>query len=193
MVKTRQARYARQRTHRMRVRESIDSARGDKPRSAIHDMLRTKGSDRIQINNILAAASITILSVLLGLSGMRFSNWMVLQLAAATPLLVTSSLAYAKLSYRDSSEFPLWDGLGWAALSLGYIMLLNALAIMLYASHYPAASWGFIGVTVFLYIVYSLLDVIARRKRLKEKSWKLAFYLSLMFFGAVLPMLMGWA
>jgi hypothetical protein len=156
------------------------------------ELSRVKGSDRIQINNILAAACVTILSVLLGLSGVQFSAWMVVQLALATPLLVTSSLAYAKTGYRDAREYHVWDSLGWATLSLGYVMLLNALAIMLYTTNYSAASWWFIGVTILLFVVYSVLDVRASKKRLKEKSWKLGFYLALMFLGAILPMLAGW-
>jgi hypothetical protein len=158
-----------------------------------NDLVRAKGSDRIQINNILAAASVTILSVLLGLAGQRFSAWTLLQLAAATPLLVTSSLAYAKMTYRDMGEFPLWDNLGWATLSLGYIMLLNALALMLFNSSYVAVSWWFVGATAALFVVYSVVDVAANKKRLKEKAWKLTAYLGLMFLGSVLPMLAGWA
>jgi hypothetical protein len=156
------------------------------------DLIRIKGSDRIQINNILAAASIAILSVLLGLSGQRYSGWMVLQLAASTPLLVTSSLAYAKLCYRNLKEYPIWDTLGWVALSLGYIMILNSLAIMLYTSSYRAVSWWFIGAIALLFVAYSMLDILASKKRLKEKLWKLGFYLALMFCGSVLPMALGW-
>ncbi len=156
------------------------------------DLGRGKGSDRIQINNILAAASITILSVLLGLSGKKFSDWMVIQLAAATPLLVTSSLAYAKTGYRNLREYPIWDHLGWTTLSLGYIMLLNALTIMLYTSNYSVASWWFVGTTILLFVVYSVLDIMANTKRLKEKGWKLGFYLALMFLGAILPIVAGW-
>jgi hypothetical protein len=155
--------------------------------------IRVKGSDRIQINNILAAACVAILSVLLGLGGQQFSGWMVVQLAVATPLLVTSSLAYAKVSYRHIDEYPIWDSLGWVTLSLGYIMLLNSLAIMLYRSDYAAASGWFIGCTVLLFLAYSVLDVIAARRRLVEKAWKLAFYLALIGCGSVLPMLAGWA
>jgi L-asparagine transporter-like permease len=164
----------------------MDSNRG------VEDVRRAKGSDRIQINNILAAACIAILSVLLGLSGKQFSNWMVMQLAAATPLLVTSSLAYAKISYRDPREYPVWDGLGWVTLSLGYIMLLNALAIMLCTSGYPTVSWCFISVAVLLFVAYSMLDVKANKKNLREKGRKLGFYLALMFLGAILPILAGW-
>jgi hypothetical protein len=156
-------------------------------------LIRVKGTDRIQIINILAAACIAILSVLLGLSGQRFSGWMIVQLAVATPLLVTSSLAYAKVGYRDVNEYPIWDGLGWATLSLGYIMTLNALAIMLHTSGYVGAYWWFIGTTVFLYVTYSMLDVVARKDRLREKAWKLMVYLVLIFAGAALPILAGWA
>ena len=163
-----------------------------KGKSQPADLVRAKGSDRIQINNILAAASVTILSVLLGLAGQRFSGWMLLQLAAATPLLVTSSLAYAKITYRDMREYSLWDNLGWATLSLGYIMLLNALAIMLFSGGYAAVSWWFVGATAALFATYSIVDVAANKKRLKEKAWKLAAYLGLMFLGSVLPMLVGW-
>ena len=156
------------------------------------DLGRSKGSDRIQVNNILAAACVTMLSVLLSFSDKQFSDWMVVELAAATPLLVTSSLAYAKISYRDAKETPIWDNLGWATLSLGYIALLNALAIVLYATNHPAASWWFMGVTILLFVVYSVLDVKADRKTLKEKVWKLGFYLALMFLGAILPILARW-
>ena len=162
----------------------------DKP--AVNDLIRTKGSDRIQINNILAAAAIAILAVLLGVSEQRFSGWMVLQLAAATPLLVTSSLAYAKLGYRSLSEYPIWDALGWVTLTLGYIMILNALTIMLHASRYLALSWWFLGAIVLLFTAYSVLDIAASKKRLAEKLWKLGFYLVLMFCGSVLPIIAGW-
>ena len=168
------------------------STTAQEERPVSDDLIRTKGSDRIQINNILAAACIAILSVLLGLSGQRFSNWMVLQLAVATPLLVTSSLAYAKLCYRSLKEFPVWDNLGWVTLSLGYIMLLNALVILLYTGGYWAASWWFVGAIVALFVSYSVLDILASRKRLVEKLWKLGFYLALMFCGSVLPMVAGW-
>ena len=161
-------------------------------RTCPEHLIRTKGSDRIQINNILAAACVAILSVLLGLSGERFSTWMVLQLAAATPLLVTSSLAYAKICYRDMREYAIWDNLGWVTLSLGYTMLLNSLSIMLHTSSYSSVSWWFVGTAALLFTVYSALDIAANKKRLKEKAWKLGFYLALLFCGAVLPMLAGW-
>lgn len=156
----------------------------------LEDRFKIRGSDRIQINNLLCAVSITILAVILSLSRLGVSEWIIIQLAITIPCLVTSSLAYAKMAYRPDEEYHLWDNLGWATHSLGYILILNALIIMLHRQ-YPAAAWILIGVTVSLFVLYSGLDVLAKRKRLKEKAAKLSFYLLLMFIGAILPILLG--
>ena len=153
--------------------------------------VRIKGSDRIQINNILSAVCVGVLSILLALSGSQLSAWTIGQLAFAIPCLVTSSLAYAKICYRPSDEYRAWDRLGWVTHSVGYIMILNAMGIMLYRSDYPAISWGFIALTIILFVAYSTLDVIARKSRLKEKGLKLGFYLLSLFLGSVLPLLTG--
>ena len=160
--------------------------------SSSEDLIRVKGSDRIQIINILAAVSITILSVLLGLSGQTFSNWMVVQLAASTPLLITASLAYAKTCYRPGREFRLWDRLGWVTLSLGYGLILNMLALLLFTGGYPLATGAFMATVMILFVVYSALDVAARGARLEEKLWKLIFYLVLLGAGSLLPIAAGW-
>lgn len=96
------------------------------------------------------------------------------------------------MGYRPESEYSVWDAMGWATMSVGYIMLLNSLMLMLYASTHRAVSWWFLGATVLLFVSYSGLDVIVNRKRLGEKAWKLAFYLALMSCGPVLPIVARW-
>lgn len=155
------------------------------------EYVRIKGSDRIQINNILSAVCVGVLSILLGLSTSALSGWEVSQLALAIPFLVTSSLAYAKLCYRPSNEYRIWDKLGWITHSLGYIMILNAIAIMLYRSNFPVIAWGFIAITGLLFTVYSVLDIIANKKRFREKGLKLGFYLLYILFGAIVPIFAG--
>src|SRR2546427_12711804 len=94
------------------------------------DYRSKKGSDRIQINNILCAVCVAALSVLLGLSRDKLSSWAIGQLALAIPLLVTSSLAYAKVGYRHSDESRRWDTLVWLGHSLGYAAVLIATGTM---------------------------------------------------------------
>ncbi len=156
------------------------------------DSLRMKGSDRIQVNNILAAAAITVLSVLLSFSDRPYSPWIVIQLATATPMLVTSSLAYAKLSYRQDREFARWDMLGWATLSLGYIMILNAVGLLLHTRGYPESASAFLTASMALFIVYTGVDLYCSRKRLKEKAVKLTIYAVCLFLGSALPILANW-
>lgn len=155
------------------------------------EYVKIKGSDRIQINNILSAVCIGALSILLGLSSDELSGWTVGQLALAVPCLVTSSLAYAKICYRPSDEYRVWDRLGWVTHSLGYIMILNAVGIMLYRRSFPAIAWGFITVATSLFVVYSVLDIAARKQRLGEKGLKLGLYLLSFLLGSILPILAG--
>src|SRR5262249_15139544 len=133
------------------------------------------------------------LSVLLAQSDKDFSPWIIGQLGIAIPFLVTSSLAYAKLCYRTGSEVAMWDGLGWFTHSVGYSMILNATALLLILKRqYQVVAWMFLGATVSVFVLYSVLDIVAKRSRFLEKSWKLIFYLLSMFAGSGLPILAGW-
>jgi hypothetical protein len=165
---------------------------GEKEAQALAAALVNKGSNRIQVNNILSAVCLAALSVLLSQSGERLSDWVIGQLGLAIPFLVTSSLAYAKICYRTGPECDLWDGLGWFTHSVGYIMILNATTILLHLKGYATSAWLFLGVTVLVFVLYSVLDIVAKRSRLVEKGWKLLFYLLALFAGSALPILAGW-
>src|SRR6266849_5270071 len=155
--------------------------------------LVNKGSNRIQVNNILSAVCLAALSVLLAQSDKNFSPWIIGQLGIAIPFLVTSSLAYAKLCYRTGGEVKVWDVLGWFTHSVGYIMILNATALLLFLrKQYTVLAWLFLGATVSVFVLYSVLDIIAKRSRFLEKTWKLVFYLLSIFAGSALPILAGW-
>ncbi len=150
---------------------------------------RAKGSDRIQINGILSGICIGVLSVILTLSDKTISEIVIIQLAMAVPCLTTSSLAYAKTCYRDMGEFNKWDTLGWLTNTLGYIMVLNSMAFLLYQSKYYLSTWIFIGTEIVLFAVYSIIDAHLKHSRIKEKVLKIIFYYFLIFLGSVLPIL----
>ena len=155
--------------------------------------LVNKGSNRIQVNNILSAVCLAALSVLLAQSDKEFSPWIIGQLGVAIPFLVTSSLAYAKLCYRTGGEVNVWDALGWFTHSVGYIMILNATALLLFLrKQYTVLAWLFLAATVAVFVLYSLLDILVKRSRFLEKTWKLVFYLLSLFAGSALPILAGW-
>jgi hypothetical protein len=153
--------------------------------------LRALSDNRIQINNVLSGLCIAILTVLLALPSVTLGNWVVGQLAGAVPILITSSLAYAKLKYRDEDEIAMWNTFGWITHSIGYIMILNAMVIMLYRNGYPSMAWLLLILISILFLVYSVLDVIAKRKRLLEKGLKALFYMFVLLGGTITPMLLG--
>jgi hypothetical protein len=129
----------------------------------------------------------------LSVADARLSTWVISQLAVAVPCLVTSSLAYAKLIYRPANEFGAWDTLAWATHSLGYLLVLNSVALLAYVNNHGGAAAIFLVGTVILFVAYSAIDIALKRARLWEKLWKLLAYLALLFAGSVLPMMVGWA
>lgn len=154
-----------------------------------HEFLKAKGADRIQINNLLGAISLGAVSFLVGVSSGRINPWILGQMAIAVPCLVASSLAYSKIVYRPSKETHVWDTFGWLTHSIGYIFLLNSIALMIRAAGYFELSLGFIAVTIFLFVLYSALDVFLGFHRLREKVFKLVFYLLFIVSGSLFPVL----
>jgi len=151
-------------------------------------LLESKGTNRIQVNNILSAVCIGVLSFLL-FSNIRINPWVVGQLSIAVPLLITSSLAYAKVCYRHQ-EAKYWDMFGWLTHSVGYVMILNSITIYIYEQSESRVAWLFVIMVVILFIFYSFLDIILKRKRLVEKVLKLLFYLLLLLAGSIMPILL---
>lgn len=152
-----------------------------------------KGSDRIQINNLLAAVCVGSVSILLTLKT-EFStkSLVLLQFAFSIPALVSSSLAYAKVSYRKKAEYIIWDRLGWIFHSFGYILILNAIGLLLHGYGFIYPSLLFITFTVFVFVIYSCVDIFLDVSRWKEKLFKLFLYVLFIFCGFILPLVLRW-
>lgn len=151
------------------------------------DYSKIKGSDRIQINNLLVAICIPTLTIIISLSDHILNEASIIQLSIAIPFLVSSSLSYAKIAYRPESEFKIWDRLGWLLHSLGYIMIINSTALIIYFNKHIYISWILISISTLLFIIYSLIDILMKVQRRKEKIIKLALYLLIIIIGFVLP------
>jgi len=151
------------------------------------DYSKIKGSDRIQINNLLVAICVPTLTIIISLGDQILNEASIIQLALAIPCLVSSSLAYAKICYRPEREFSIWDKLGWILHSLGYIMIINSTALTLYFNEHIFTSWILILISSVFFITYSVIDIFLKSERKKEKIFKLVFYLSIIAIGYLIP------
>jgi hypothetical protein len=113
----------------------------------------------------------------------------IIQFSLAIPCLVSSSLAYSKTRYRPETEFKVWDKLGWIMHSLEYIMIINSTALTLYFNRYIFSSWLLIIMTTVLFIIHSVVDILLKAHRKREKIMKLGFYLFIMIAGFLIPIL----
>jgi len=144
-----------------------------------------KASTKITINSFMMGSLFFILTLIWTLSPERFSIFIVAQIVLAIPMLFVSSLAYAKIGYWEKVE--LWDVLGWFTNNLGSIFILNAVGLMT-AQLYKIVAISYFLLLILLMAVYSAINVIYRKKTLKEKIFKFAFFVAVLFFGGILPL-----
>lgn len=143
-----------------------------------HEFANLKGSQRIQVNNILAAISIALIPILItDSSTKKISDWIMVQLSASIPLLITSSLFYTKCCYRPQKEYDWWNSAAMITHSLGYFGIINSTALLMYYHGYTTASWSLIIAVVISLLCYSAIDVFLKPTRFIEKLLKLIFYL----------------
>lgn len=155
-----------------------------------------KGSERIQINNVLGAISIAVLAILAG-SKNPHPGYIIIfsELAIAIPCLVTSSLLYSKMCYRPAIEYKYWNGSAWATHTVGYFLIIDALFLLLCTNFFPIPAIILLLTTFLLVVVYSIVDVITaetkevKLERLKEKMVKGLCYILLILVGLLTPLL----
>lgn len=152
------------------------------------DLAHRKGTDRIQINNLLSAVSMAALSVLLS-TDYEFNTALIGQLALSVPLLIISSLSYAKIAYRPIGEIHVWDNYGWWTHTVGLTMIMNAMALLLWQTNNVEIAIIFIAVNISLYTIYSVIDIFTKRSRMAEKLRKICIHILLILCGALLPIL----
>ena len=145
------------------------------------EFAKIKGTERIQVNNILAAISVTVITILITVGrqekeSLAFSL-VLAQLAAAIPLLITSSLFYSKMCYRAGGEYRTWNTFALVLHTFGYNFILNSLAIIIYAASYKFAAFLLIGLSFTLVVLYSVLDAALDKKRISERIYKFVLYL----------------
>ncbi len=154
-----------------------------------HEFAKIKGSQRIQINSILSAMAVGVIAIMISNgTAQKISDWIIIQLSAPIPLLITSSLFFSKTSYRHKREYPYWNVAAGITHSLGYFSIINAVVLVLFFGGYETAAWVMLVMVLVLIFLYSLIDYLLNKKRIAEKLVKLLIYFAIIFVGTA-PML----
>ena len=153
------------------------------------DIFRTnanKASSKVTINSFMMGSLFFILTLIWTLNPSKFSIFIIAQIVLAIPMLFVSSLAYAKIGYWEKVE--LWDALGWFTNNIGSIFILNAVGLIAGQISKTLAVCYFL-LLILLMAAYSTINVVYKPKTLKEKIFKLVFFVSILVLGGVLPLL----
>jgi len=157
-----------------------------KPRDNYFEINSHKASIRVTINSIMMGSLFFVLTLIWTTDPLKFSTFTVAQIILAVPLLYVSSLAYSKIGY--AKKVIMWDVLGWFTNTIGSIFILNAIGLMTAAIYKDIALTYFL-LMIILMVIYSVINIKYTPNELKEKMFKLVFFLIIMTLGGLLPLL----
>lgn len=153
--------------------------------SDIFETNASKASSKVTINSFMMGSLFFVLTLIWTLNPSKFSLFMVAQIVLAIPMLFVSSLAYAKIGHWEKVK--LWDVLGWFTNNIGSIFILNAVGLVTAQIYFNVAIIYFT-LLIILMAIYSTINVIYRKRTLKEKIFKFAFFVFVLTLGGILPL-----
>lgn len=145
----------------------------------------SKASSKVTINSFMMGSLFFVLTLIWTLNPSKFSLFIVAQIVLAIPMLFVSSLAYAKIGHWEKVK--LWDVLGWFTNNIGSIFILNAVGLVTAQIYFKVAIIYF-ALLIILMAIYSVINVIYRKRTLKEKIFKFAFFVFVLTLGGILPL-----
>lgn len=146
-----------------------------------------KAAAKININNILMAACLAVLTILWSFSPERAHPAALAQLVFAIPLLYVSSIAYTKIAYRDEVKW--WDYLGWFTSTTATAGILNVFGILVHTLGYGAMALAYYLLTWALLLVYTLINMRYHPHAIGIKLFKFFYFVALQFaFGLLVPL-----
>jgi len=147
-----------------------------------------KAAAKIQINNILMASCLAILTILWGIGDRPQDQGLLAQLVLSVPLLYVSSIAYTKIAYREEVKW--WDRLGWFSGTTATIAILNAFGIMTSSAGYPSIAVIYFLLTWALLFVYTCINLRYHPRAVGVKVFKYGYVVTLQVLFGLVPVLL---
>jgi len=147
------------------------------------EKLYKKAHGRIQLNSSLLAIAIGTFFLTINLKPTLLLRPIVLlQLVIAIPCLLTSTLSYVKVGYRD--QVRKWDILGWLTFMIGYALILDVVGILIKDVSGSIVSIIFFLCSWLLALMYSFVDISYSRVVVKERILKDSLFILIqLIFG----------
>ena len=148
-----------------------------------------KAKLRLDVNRTLLGIIFTIFALIISLNPSLFQSsiWVPLQLTLAIPLLISSIFARSKLAHTN--RIKIWENYGCSTFVSAYSFLINILGILISTSIGLNFSLIFIVVNILSALLYSTLEVIENKSKLKSRIKKDLFFIIILILGGILPIL----
>ncbi|MFA6073693.1 MAG: hypothetical protein WC758_06260 [Candidatus Woesearchaeota archaeon] len=146
-----------------------------------------KGRIHLDINLWMFSVAITIFIFILATNPAMLRSTLAfpIQITFAIPLFITSIFARSKLV--RSKKTAMWDNYGTITFLLGYACIVNVIGILL--AYFINLKIGliFFLFSIFISLIYSVLDVIEDDYKWKRRVVKDLGFIILLIVGGILP------
>jgi len=140
------------------------------------------------LNTFLLTLSIGVFFLTINLrQELLLQKILLAQLILSIPLLLTSTLSYSKIGYREKVEK--WNLLGWITFVIGYAFLINVVGILVGNVLSVSLSLIFFATSWILTVTYSLVDISYEKTTLKERMSKDLLFILIQIVLGVLVVL----
>lgn len=144
--------------------------------------IEAKATSRINLSLFLLTVSVTAFFLIINLKEELFYNKILLmQLILAIPLLLTSTLAYSKIGYRDKVER--WDLLGWVTFTFGYAFGVNVIGILVGDIISVPLGLIFFAISWLLVIIYYFVDISYEKNTFRVSISKILLFILICLIG----------
>lgn len=162
------------------------------PRSVIHPPIHpsksAKATMQLSIASAMMGVLFFVLTLILATGSDKFNFIALAQLVLAVPMLYMASLGHSKTAYRKDEKH--WHTFAWFTSNSGNIMILNAIGLMVMTVSRNLSATYFL-LIIALMVIYSLINIYYNPAFRQQKVYKLTFFMVLVFFGGILPLLLS--
>jgi hypothetical protein len=153
------------------------------------EIISRKARDRLDLNKTFLTICFSVFTFIIALNPdlLKENLFLSIELTLAIPLFLTSLFARSKLAYAEKTK--LWENYGFITFVLGYAFLINIIGILLSLFINLNVGMLFFGMNIISPLIYSTLEVIENKSKLKSRIIKDLFFILLLIFGGILPSL----
>jgi len=153
------------------------------------EIIKIKAVERSKVDLAFLGVCFSLFTFIVAINTKIFQNnfLLALELTIAIPIFFSSIFASKKLAYTKNPK--VWNEISSITFKIGYAFLISVVGILLSSLIDLSVGIVFFALNIVVTLIYSTLEVIADKEKLKPRIYRDLFFIFLIIIFGVLPSL----